>query len=772
MDAWEAVLAEAGDLVAATHTLPARSGREGTWPDLHPRLAAGFSELGLSHPWKHQEEAFNSITSRRHTVIATGTGSGKSLAAWAPLLNRLATARKATSLAEIGASPTVLYLAPTKALAADQHASLARIISACELDLVAGAVDGDATAEERRAARARADVIISNPDFLHFRMLAQHRQWTRLFKGLSAIVIDEFHSYRGMTAAHVALVVRRALRVAAHYGASPTLVFLSATAKDPAGAAATFLNIDAAEISLIDQDASRASGARVAIVCPMPETSTIRQAAGVAATLIDRGAATLVFSRSRAGTEAVAEEIRQVLEERHSPHCQAVESYRGGYLPEERRELERELRAGRLRGLASTNALELGIDISGLDAVVCAGWPGTHASFRQQLGRAGRAARPGIGILLTRDDPLDQHYAEHADTIFDEPLEAQVFNPHNPYILQGHLLAAAAELPLTELDAPLFGLDGTELFSEIAAGGLLIERGGAWRWNVALGIEPHSLIDLRSASGEIAIVEQGTGQVIGTVNSERADSTVHPGAIYVHRGRLFSIAELGETTAIATPAEGRVRTRALSSTAVEIMTIEAERSLVRGTLGYGQVTVASQVTGYDLLTDTGQFLAHEPLDMPMRELNTAGCWWTVPLAACSAAGLTPDILPGALHGLEHCAIGLLPLFATCDRWDIGGLSTAEHPQTGDPTIIVHDAIHGGSGCAEQGFLRIESWLQAAFERLSRCPCDTGCPACVQSPKCGNRNEPLSKTGALILAALMCDELGVSPRATAGGPEDG
>lgn len=758
MDAWEAVAAETGDLVAATHTLPAREGRLGTWPDLHPFVAAGFAALGLSRPYAHQEAAFRAIAAGRHTVVATGTGSGKSLAAWAPLLDRLSRAKRATSLAEIGVSPTVLYLAPTKALGADQLASVTRLLRACELDVVAAAVDGDAPPEARRAARARAQIFISNPDFLHFRMLAQHRQWTRLFKGLTAIIIDEFHSYRGMTAAHMALVARRALRVAEHYGAHPTIVFLSATARDPRGAAATFLHLDPAEITLIDDDASANSGARVMITRPQPDVSTIRQAATTAATLIDSGASTLVFSRSRAGTEAVAQEMREALEVRHSPHCEAVESYRGGYLPEERRELERDLRSGRLRGLASTNALELGIDISGLDAVVCAGWPGTHSSFRQQLGRAGRSTRPGIGVLITRDDPLDQYYAEHADTIFDEPLEAQVFNPHNPYILQGHLLAAAAELPLTEADAPLFGLEGTELFDEIADGGLLVRRGRAWRWNVALGIEPHSLLDLRSASGEIAIVEQGTGQVIGTVGAERADSTVHPGAIYVHRGRLFSISELGEATAIATPTEGKVRTRALSSTAVELVSTEAERDLAHGKLGYGAVKVSSRVVGYDLLTDTGQFLAHEPLDMPLRELDTAGCWWTLPLPLCSAAGLTPDILPGALHGLEHCAIGLLPLLATCDRWDIGGLSTAEHPQTGDPTIIIHDAIHGGSGCAEQGFLRITAWMKAAFERLTHCPCERGCPACVQSPKCGNRNEPLSKAGALILAALMCDEL--------------
>lgn len=758
MDAWEAVAAEAGDLVAATHTLPARAGRLGTWPDLHPSVAAGFAALGLSRPYAHQEAAFRAISAGRHTVVATGTGSGKSLAAWAPLLDRLARAKRATSLAEIGVSPTVLYLAPTKALGADQLASVTKLLSACELDVAAAAVDGDAPPEARRAARARAQIFISNPDFLHFRMLAQHRQWTRLFKGLTAIIIDEFHSYRGMTAAHMALVARRALRVAEYYGAHPTIVFLSATARDPRGAAATFLHLDPEEITLIDDDASANSGARVMITRPQPDVSTIRQAATTAATLIDSGASTLVFSRSRAGTEAVAQEMREALEARHSPHCEAVESYRGGYLPEERRELERDLRSGRLRGLASTNALELGIDISGLDAVVCAGWPGTHASFRQQLGRAGRSTRPGIGVLITRDDPLDQYYAEHADTIFDEPLEAQVFNPHNPYILQGHLLAAAAELPLTEADAPLFGLDGTGLFDEIADGGLLVRRGRAWRWNVALGIEPHSLLDLRSASGEVAIVEQGTGQVIGTVGAERADSTVHPGAIYVHRGRLFSISELGEATAIATPTEGKVRTRALSSTAVELVSTEAERDLAHGKLGYGAVKVSSRVIGYDLLTDTGQFLAHEPLDMPLRELDTAGCWWTLPLPLCSAAGLTPDILPGALHGLEHCAIGLLPLLATCDRWDIGGLSTAEHPQTGDPTIIIHDAIHGGSGCAEQGFLRITAWMKAAFERLTHCPCERGCPACVQSPKCGNRNEPLSKAGALILAALMCDEL--------------
>lgn len=763
MGAWEKLLADTGSLVAAVHGIPSRPGSIGQWPDdLHSQIRQGLAARGIDRPWKHQVDAFAAITSGRHTVIATGTGSGKSLAAWAPLLNRFAKARRAVSLKDIGVSPTALYLSPTKALAADQLAGLTDIVRACELEVAVDAVDGDSTPEARRSARARGDIILSNPDFLHFRLLPQHRRWTRLWKGFTAIIVDEFHSYRGMSGAHMALVVRRALRIARHYGASPTVIFLSATAHDPRGAAARFLGVPASDIELIDKDGSASSGSRLIVARPDPELSLIPQASRAAATLIDAGASTLVFSRSRAGTEAVAEKMREVLEQRFSPFAEQVESYRGGYLPEERRELERDLRSGRLRGLASTNALELGIDISGLDAVVMAGWPGTHASFRQQLGRAGRGATPGIGILITRDDPLDQHYAEHATTLLDHPLERQVFNPHNPYIVQGHLLCAAAELALTAADCAAFGLETTELLEEIAAGGLLIQRGEAWRWNVALGIEPHSLIDLRSSAGEIAIVERSSGQVIGTVPAERADATVHPGAIYMHRGRAFHVARLEENTALVEATEEQVRTRALSQSAVEIMSVEAERSLPHGTLGFGSVKVASRVTGYDVRTHRGDFIGHEKLEMPLRELETAGCWWTVSVTACSRAGITPDILPGALHGLEHCAIGLLPIFATCDRWDIGGLSTAEHPQTGAPTIIVHDAIHGGSGCAEQGYQRITEWLTAATERLAHCPCEQGCPACVQSPKCGNRNSPLSKTGALLLGTLMVDELQKGP----------
>lgn len=737
---------------------PASSGVVGEWPEhLHSDVVDQLASAGITRPWSHQAQAIDSILTGHHTVIATGTGSGKSLCAWAPVASAMASHEKVTSLADLRKKPTALYMAPTKALAADQYVALTRLFGEMAAD--AAVVDGDAPTEVRRWARQHGRIVLTNPDFAHFSLLAGHQHWSRFWAGLTHIIIDEFHTYRGTTGSNVALVVRRMLRVARHYGATPTVVFLSATASAPGQATEAFIN---EAVAVVDEDGSAQPAfetiiARPALIDSDPNErrrSVTKEAAKLAAISVAAGKRTLVFARSRAGTEALASTIAEDVP-RH-----LVSAYRGGYLPEERRELEEGLRTGQLMCLASTNALELGIDISGLDTVILAGWPGTHASFRQQLGRAGRHSHDGLGILITRDDPLDEYYAAHPDILFSAPVESQVFDPSNPYVLHGHVCAAAAEVPLTRADADVFGLADTSLFEDLAEAGLLISRGDSWRWNVALGTSAHELVDIRGTAQEISIIDQTTGILLGTVPGERADAAVHPGAIYVHRGALYSVTGLdGERALVEPHLDEEIRTYARSESAVDIITTHSERPLGDGILAYGDVRVTSRVTGFDTRrASDGLYLGRTPLEMPVRTLDTSGCWFTLSEKTCAAYDLTPDLLPGALHGLEHTAIGLLPLFATCDRWDLGGLSTALHPQTGLPTIIIHDASDGGSGCVERGYQQFETWMRAVVDRLKTCQCREGCPSCIQSPKCGNGNHPLSKVGALLVGTAVLDAL--------------
>ncbi len=837
----------------------ARPSHNTQWPEWVPAsVLSALDRAGAGQPWIHQAEAAQLIHEGHHTVVATGTGSGKSLAAWVPMLSALADARGGrVSLAAIQRRPTALYLSPTKALAADQMTSLAGLANTIDPRIAVATVDGDTDQPARTWAREHADIIMTNPDFAHHAMLSGQQRWTRLWRGLSMIVIDEFHNYKGMFGAHVAHIVRRILRVAAFYGASPTVVFLSATSADPAQSAHRFLGDSFGDVTAVTEDGSPrgaqqivlwrcrpvedkddadgttagtptfdaptggsaddpwstgftnqaatsgapSSGLSTSSRTPVSENSdpesrdntadktdhtdtpdpdielasddAPRRAANTEAgeimgLLVSNGARALTFIRSRPGTERVAEIAREWLELRAPYLSGSVAAYRGGYLPEERRELEEQLRDGDMRALATTSALELGIDISGLDAVVVTGWPGTHASFAQQIGRAGRAGRQGLAVFVGRDNPLDQYLLDHPEVIAQTPSEANVFDPMNPNALIPELCAAAAELPLRPEDAMIFELPDTSLFEDLATDGLLRRRPAGWFWNTSLGVSAHQTVSLRGEGSTVTIVNSADGTILGTVDSARADTTVYPGAIYLHQGVPFEVEELGEDVALVHEhREEEIRTYPREEMGVEIMETEEQIELETGVWARGKVVVSSRVIGYDVrrLRD-GLYLGMVPLTMPVRQLHTSATWWTINEKSIKASGILRADIPGALHGAEHASIGLLPLFATCDRWDLGGLSTAAHLDTGQATVIVHDAISGGSGCAERGFQAGREWMLATLKTIESCPCISGCPRCIQSPKCGNNNEPLSKSGAiLLLKALtqaMDGNVGVPP----------
>ena len=866
-----------GRLVHLQRT-PARPGRHADWPEwADPDLVAAYRRLGVERPWTHQVAAAQSAHAGHHTVLATGTGSGKSLAAWLPALSDVLAAQSPGADSRIsahGRRPTTLYLSPTKALAADQAAALARLIG--ELEAVqreagtpagslstvrAGTCDGDTPLPERDWVRAHADIVLTNPDFLHFSLLPGHERWSRLLRGLRYIVIDECHAYRGILGAHVALVLRRLLRLVARLrprGPQPVVLCASATAAEPALTAARLIGVEPDDVVAVTNDGAPAGERTLALwqpalrdpwVLPAPDVepvqdspqavepdsgdpgedpsarrSAVVEAAELLVDLLSVGARALVFVRSRRSAEVVAERARHTLGLSLPELVGTVSAYRGGYLPEERRALEADLRSGRLRALATTNALELGIDVTGLDAVLIAGWPGTRVSLGQQAGRAGRAGTRGLAVLIASDNPLDAYLVHHPEAVFAAP-EATVFDPANPYVLAPHLCAAASEAPLRASDLALFGLSDDALLRELEGRGALRRRPTGWFWNVNLPGRPQDLTSLRGdGPPEVPVVEADTGVVIGTVDGAAADSTVHEGAVYVHQGRVYVVEELADDVALVRQkAAVGYRTRARSRSSVRIIaereqqvwgrpgqtTPEDRRepsarepeepagpgdgssgSSVPASTGpdpasngqaaigpassapgdasespttpaitwsFGSVEVTSQVTGYQRMAlPGGEVVSQHALEMGEHVLPTAAVWWTIPQEVCEAAGLEPTDLPGALHAAEHASIGMLPLLATCDRWDIGGLSTAMHPQTGAPTVFVHDGHAGGAGFAERGYRAGRDWLEATLAVIEGCGCASGCPSCVQSPKCGNNNEPLDKAGAAVVLRLLLE----------------
>ena len=741
-------------------TLPARAATVVDWPAWVPdQLRVSLAGLGVSAPWAHQIAVAELARAGRHVVVATGTASGKSLAYQLPVLSEL--------LADSGA--TALYLAPTKALAADQI----RAVDALGLAAVRPAgYDGDTPMAERDWVRSHARWVFTNPDMLHHGLLARHDRWARLLRRLRFVVIDECHAYRGVFGSHVALLLRRLRRVAARYGATPVFVLASATAADPAASASRLTGLDTVAVT---EDGSPCGERTIALWEPplLDELSgengaPVRRSAGaesarLLADLVLEGARTLVFVRSRRGAELTALGAQRTLTAAAAGDLACrVAAYRAGYLAEERRALEAALDAGDLLGVASTNALELGVDIAGLDAVVLAGYPGTRASFWQQAGRAGRAGSAALVVFVARDDPLDTYLVHHSAALLGAAVEATVLDPTNPYVLRPQLACAAAELPLTEACLDSLGGDvARAVVGELVAEGVLRRRPGGWFWTAARR-RPHPEVDIRGSGGaQVAVVEADTGRLLGTVDAGSACTAVHPGAVYLHRGDSFVVDELDFDSGIALvhPEEPSWHTSARSVTDIRVVSVLDLRRCGGVSVALGEVKVTAQVVGYLRRLPSGQVLDTVPLELPASTLRTRAVWFTISEAVLAAAGLAPGAWPGALHAAEHAAIGLLPLVATCDRWDIGGVSTARHPDTGQPTVFVHDGHPGGAGFADRAHAALAPWLTATMDAIAACECPAGCPSCVQSPKCGNANDPLDKAGAItvldaVLAALQ------------------
>lgn len=752
--------------------LPARAGRRAAWPDwTPPELIQGWAGRGVELPWEHQVRAAELAHAGTHVVLSTGTASGKSLAFQLPALTAVAQARGPRG----ARGATVLYLAPTKALAQDQLASLS---SLGQRGLAAATHDGDSSPEQRAWARENAEYLLTNPDMLHHSLLPGHARWARFFAQLRYVVVDECHHYRGVFGAHVALVLRRLRRVAAAYGARPVFVLASATVAEPEVSARRLTGV---EVKAVTEDTSARGQVALAMWEP-PFTSfagengapvrrpATAETADLLADLVTDGVRTLAFVRSRRGAESVALTASRHLAEVDRELAGRIAAYRGGYLPEDRRALEQDLRSGRLLGVAATNALELGIDVAGLDAVLLSGFPGTRAALWQQIGRAGRAGQDALGVLIARDDPLDTYLVTHPEAVVGAPVEACVFDPGNPYVLGPHLCAAAAEFPLRETELGLFGEKAAEGVAALTEAGLLRRRAQGWFWTDRR--RASELADLRSTGGwAVDLVEAGTGRVIGTVDADSAHGTAHRGAVYLHQGETYLVRDLDldQRVAILERADPPYSTSARDITDIAVLDERASEDWGVGRLSFGHVRVTHQVVSFlKRRQPGGEVIGEEPLDLPERTLETAAVWWTVSDQALVERGLEEADLPGAAHAAEHASIGLLPLFATCDRWDIGGVSTARHPDTGLLTVFVYDGHPGGAGFAEHGFAHARQWLGATRDLIVACRCEDGCPSCVQSPKCGNGNNPLDKARAADLLALLLSQVQEAPHEPAAG----
>ena len=746
------------DRLAHLSQRPAREAVYDDWPAwVASDVRAAFEASGVREPYAHQSEAAGLAWAGEHVVLSTGTASGKSLAFHLPALSAIRSARGARQ--QRGAA--VLYLAPTKALAHDQLARL----QALALDVRACAYDGDCTDAERIWARDHGEFVLSNPDMVHRSLLPRHQRWSSFLGSLEYVVIDECHHYRGVFGSHVAQVLRRLRRVCELHGSSPVFILASATVAEPELTAAALVG---EPVTAVTDDGSP-RGPLTTVLWQPPLTSftgengaPVRRSIGsetadLLADLVAADVRTLAFVRSRAGVESVAKSTASLLRDVDPTLPRRVAAYRGGYLPEERRDIENALRRGDLLGLAATNALELGIDISGLDAVVVAGYPGRRAALWQQWGRAGRGTDPALAVMVARDDPLDTYFVAHPEALLEVPIEATVLDPSNPYVLAPHLCAAAQEQPLTLDDVDFFGDSMEELLGRLIDDGRLRRRGTrGWFWTSDRRAVDE--IDLRSAGRAVQLVEEGTGRVVGTMDGSTADTQAHEGAVYVHRGQSYLVRELDhqDHVAIVGVEDPGYSTTARSVTDFRLITTLQSQQWGAATVSFGDLEVSSQVVSYlKRRQPSGEVFAEEPLDMPVRTLRTTGVWWVIPEEKLGT--MAPFDLGGAAHAAEHCAIGLLPLVATCDRWDIGGVSTVRHPDTGELTVVVYDGHPGGAGLAARGFEAARQWLTATRDAIQACECEAGCPSCVQSPKCGNQNNPLDKAGAVELLRILLDE---------------
>jgi DEAD/DEAH box helicase domain-containing protein len=737
---WDGLLV--GEELAHLADEPARGARGAPFPaELHPKLRAALEARGVRELYEHQAEAWKAAARGEHVAVVTGTASGKSLAFNLPVLDALAREPKQRAI----------YLYPTKALAQDQLRSLTEL----KVPRVRAAIyDGDTEAERRWQIRKWSNLILSNPDMVHVGVLPHHDRWGDVLTNLAYVVVDEAHVYRGVFGSHVGNVLRRLRRLARVYGADPQFLLASATIANPAQLGRALVGVD---FTVVEDDAAPRAERTIALWNPPLvdeelglRASALGEASRLMAQLVERGLRTLCFAKSRKSAELIH---RFTLDRLGKEYRDRLSPYRAGYTPAQRREIERRLAAGELLGVAATDALELGIDIGLLDCVISTGFPGTVASLRQQWGRAGRRGH-GLAVLVASEDALDQYFMREPEALLERRVEAAILDHANPRVLDGHVLSAAFEAPLDDADRDVLGDEALE-----RAAGLpeLKKTPAGFVW--AGRDYPAARVPLRSTSPDsFSVIDTTTGSVLGLVERERAYSTVHEGAVYLHLGEAYRVAELDleARQALVAPFSGDLYTQAKKDTTTAIEEARRTETRLGLELSWGAVSVTEQVIAYQVKqASTQATLDLIGLDLPETSFETEAIWFCPEPEMLEGLERMPELL-GSLHAAEHALIALLPLWAMCDRWDIGGLSTNVHFQTGRPTIFVYDGHAGGVGITARGFEAFEGWVADTAKMIDGCPCDHGCPSCVQSPKCGNLNDMLDKAGALELLRRMLE----------------
>ena len=721
---------------------------------LDTKLEDALRRQGIDDLYAHQVVAIEAARDGSNIVVATGAASGKSLCYHVPVLEALLQERASRAL----------YIFPTKALAQDQLRSL-RALCSDDTPVVADIFDGDTPREARNQIKRSAQVVITNPDMLHLGILPNHRTWSRMLRGLRYVVLDEAHVYRGVFGSHVANVIRRLRRLCRMYGSTPQFILCSATIANPGELADVLTGIP---FTVIDQDGSPFGGKQFIFWNPplldesrSTRKSTTSETSALFGRLLQEGVRTLAFARTRRQVELIYISARQRLAE-HSPHLVSrISPYRASYLAEDRRRIEQSLFNGDLLGVASTNALELGIDIGSLDATVLGGYPGSMGSVWQQAGRSGRRQEDSLSVLVARNDPLDQYLVRHPDFFFGRPHENALIAPHNPHILDPHLLCAAYELPLTVRDAELFGPAFEQRLAALEEAGSLRSRGDRWFLDPGLGY-PAEGVNIRSGSrSSYSVVERDSGALLEQVGEESAFSQLHPGAVYLHYGEQYLVEELDLSSKTAYVSAGEVPyfTQTRDITDIQVLSVLQEKRAGRVGVFLGEVEVSTQVVSYEKGAHfTDESLGEEVVDLPPLRFHTVALWFDVPEDLVAEIQYQRLDLAGGLHAAEHAAIGVLPLFALCDRNDIGGVSTPLHPDTGRPQVFIYDGHAGGIGIAEKGYELIEELWATTLLAVEECPCEDGCPSCIQSPKCGNNNHPLDK---FVAAVLLRGALGIA-----------
>ncbi len=725
--------------------LPGRPGRPTPVPaDLHLHLTDALAAQGITQLWTHQSECWHTAQEGHHFMVTTGTASGKSLCFNLPVLDGLLRNPHARAI----------YLYPTKALAQDQLRRL-RLMAGRAIEIAA--YDGDTPTAARHVARQKARVLLTNPDMLHISLLPRHDRWDDFFFNLKYVVIDEAHTYRGVFGSNVANVLRRLRRVASFYGADPQFILASATIRNAREHAQDLTGLQVQHIS----GDGAPLGRRKIIFWQPPlvedqlnlRRSSNSEAAELLTELVRNGVRSICFTKSRRAAEVIYQQAVALLKDTDARLAERITPYRAGYTPEQRRKIEEMLFGGHLLGVVSTSALELGIDIGALDAAITVGYPGTMASLWQQWGRAGRGKGESLAVFIAGNDALEQFFVNHPDELLNREVEAATIDFANPFIHASHLSAAAYEGPLAPQDEFFFGPGLTEALTRGVDEGVLRVKDDSWFYR---GTDfPAAKIGLRSTVGaQFTIVEEDTGNIVGTEGAETAFSALHPGAVYLHLGDTYLVTslDLESRTALVRSFYDNYHTLPRRETDTRILSDDLQDNSGCVTLHLGHIAVSTRVVAFQKKrTGSDEVLGTEELDLPTQEFVTESMWFTLPLEMFPGP---EDLaaLPGAIHATEHALIALLPLFAMCDRWDIGGLSTPVHSQTELPTIFVYDGHAGGVGISRQGFERFGEWARDARNLIRDCPCESGCPSCIQSPKCGNWNEPLDKQAGLRLLA--------------------